>query len=795
MSDDGDRTRREEGGEVSESASRIDPHAILESIPEPVGLVDRLGRILAFNAAGRHVILAVRGQEVALGDDLYSFISEHNHPGVRESLRRAFAGDAHTHRTEAHGHHFETVYSPVRDAGGEVVAVSIRVADVTAREHALGALAELNASLEQRVVQRGEEVRAILASTHDGFALLEPGGRFVEVNEAYCRLVGFSREELLGMNVRDVDAALTPEHLAEAGRKVREKGSASFETRHRRKDGRLVDVDATVNWENVSGGRYIAFMRDITARKEAEAVRDRQLEILDATPDLVGMADDERRVVYINPAGRRLLGVESIGGLRVDDLHPPGFRETFLEEISPTARQGNVWEGETLLRALDGREIPVRQLVIPHVRPDGSVPYVSTVAHDITGEKKAQAEREARAAELASLNVELAEASRAKDEFLANMSHELRTPLTGILGSAELLRAGVHGELNEKQLRTLGILENAGRHLLALLSDVLDLARIGAGRLSIEPDACTLDEICELALALVRTEARRKEIALTFHGPPAPVRFVADPRRLRQILANLLSNAVKFTPPAGRVDLVASADAEEELLRFDVLDTGPGIAPGDLPRLFRPFTQLDARLAREHGGSGLGLSLARGMVELHGGRIEVESEPGKGSRFSVVLPWKAPERRPARARDGATAAAERPAPVSGRLLLVEDDADNRTILAEFLVAQGFTVDAVSNGREALERAAETAYDLVILDIQLPGMDGLEVLRELRSRQTPRVPVLALTALAMVGDRDRILAGGADSYMAKPLALGALRAEVGRLLERRRNPGPREEGSG
>ena len=351
VSDHGDRTRRHETGEVSASAARLDPHAILESIPEPVGLVDRQGRILAFNAAGRRVILAVRGQEVALGDDLYSFISEHNQAGVRESLRRAFAGDAHTHRTEANGHHFETVYSPVRDVDGEVVAVSIRVADVTAREHALGALAELNASLEQRVAQRGEEVQAILASTHDGFALFELGGRFLDVNDAYCRLVGYSREELLGMNVRDVDVGLTPEQLAEAGKRLRETGSASFETRHRRKDGRLVDVDATVNWEDAAGGRYITFVRDITARKEAEAVRDRQLEILEATPDLVGMADEERRVLYITPAGRRLLGVESIEGLRVDDLHPPGFRETFLKEISPTARGGSVWEGETLLRA------------------------------------------------------------------------------------------------------------------------------------------------------------------------------------------------------------------------------------------------------------------------------------------------------------------------------------------------------------------------------------------------------------------------------------------------------------
>ncbi|MDL1951353.1 response regulator, partial [Acidobacteria bacterium ACD] len=196
-------------------------------------------------------------------------------------------------------------------------------------------------------------------------------------------------------------------------------------------------------------------------------------------------------------------------------------------------------------------------------------------------------------------------------------------------------------------------------------------------------------------------------------------------------------------------------------------------------------TQLDARLAREHGGSGLRLSLAQGMVELHGGRIEVDSAPGKGSCFSVVLPWRTPEQRPGRVREDPSGSSRALAAGSGRVLLVEDDADIRTILAEFLEAQGLAVDAVSNGPEALVRAVTHAHDLVILDIQLPGMDGLEVLRELRSGPASGLPVLALTALAMVGDRDRILAAGADAYLAKPVGLDALRAEVGRLIEGRR----------
>ena len=784
---DGRPGRDLRAGEISGTAALLDTHAILESIPEPVGLVDRQGRILAFNAAGRHVIFAARTQEVALGDDLFSFISPHNVAGVRESLDRAFSGEAHTHKTEAGGRHFETVYSPVRGPGGDVAAVSIRVADVTRRENAIAELAALNATLEQRVAERGEELRVILSATHDGFALFRPGAWFEDVNEAYCRLVGYSRDELLRMNLRDVEAGLSPERFEELSRRLREEGSVSFESRHRRKDGGVVDIDATVNWENVVGGRFFAFVRDISARKEAEAVRDRQLEILEATPEFVGMADEERRLLYLNPAGRRLVGLDSIDGVRVADLHPPRTFEFLLREVAPASRRGEVWQGESVLKSADGREIPVFQVVVPHLRPDGSLAYSSTVARDISGQKRAEAEREERAAELTRLNADLARAARAKDEFLASMSHELRTPLTGILGAAELLRVGAHGPLNERQLRSLGFLEEAGRHLLALLSDILDLSRIGAERLSLRQEPCSLGEVCESALAIVREDAKRKDLDLSFLGPPAPVRFVADGRRIRQVLVNLLSNAVKFTPAGGFVELSAGADEETELVRLEVRDTGPGIAPEDIPRLFQRFSQLDSRLSREHAGTGLGLALVKSLSELHGGHAEVESEPGKGSLFRVVLPWR---RQLARGSGSVPALPAERAPEHvpgsrGRILLVEDDDANRTILGEFLRTRGFAVDEVSTGAEAVVRAASTPPDLVVLDIQLPGMDGFEVLARLRAGGGSAPPVLALTALAMSGDRERILKAGADAYLAKPAPLATLDVEIDRLLRESR----------
>ena len=780
--DAGGRCRR---GEASEEASRLDLVSVLESIPEPVGLVDRSRRVIAFNAAGRAVVKLSPSGEIGIGTDFLSFAAAPHEATVRELVDRALAGETCTHRTETKGRVLETVYSPVRDADGEVRAASVRVADVTARERALAELAALNAELEQRVARRGEELRAILSAAQDGFALVGGDDLIIDLNEPLCRLLGYGREELLGMHVHEVGTDLTPEASEALQRTLRTTGTVSFETRARRKDGTAVELGVTATWEEVEGGRYFAFARDLTARKEAEELLVRQLEILEATPDLVGMSDDERRIVYLNPAGRRLLGVDDVTGRRLTEFLAPSFLRRLESEVGPTARAGEVWQGEGALLAEDGREVPVLQVVVPHLRRDGSLPFFSTVAHDVTELKRTQRELEARSRQLTLSNAELERALSARDAFLANMSHELRTPLTGILGAAELLRGGAQGSLSEGQKRTLAFVEDAGRHLLGLVSDVLDLAKVGAGTLRVQTDPCGLAESCESALAIVREAAARKGLSIGCRGPGPGVRFVADGQRVRQILVNLLSNAVKFTPEGGSVELAAEADEEAGVVRFSVRDDGPGIAPEDVPRLFLPFVQLDTRLSRENPGTGLGLPLVRSLAELHGGSVEVESAPGKGSLFTVTLPWR-------RSLPGRPMAA-RPEPVlavspgdggAKRVLLVEDDDANRTILVEFLGSRGFAVDEATNGPEALERAAAGQPDLVVLDVQLPGMDGLEVLARLRASGGRKPAVLAFTAFAMAADRERLLSAGADAYLAKPAPLGVLEREIRRLLEER-----------
>lgn len=389
------------------------------------------------------------------------------------------------------------------------------------------------------------------------------------------------------------------------------------------------------------------------------------------------------------------------------------------------------------------------------------------------------------------------QANVAKSEFLTNMSHELRTPLNAILALTEGLIDEVRGPLNERQHASLGNIHASGRHLLELISDILDLAKIEAGRLDISLEVVVVSEICEASMAFVREIASSKNLSLLFETPHPAARIYADPKRLRQILVNFLSNAVKFTQPGGQVKLAVELLDDREAICFAVIDTGIGIPAEDLTKLFKPFTQLDSSLSRHHEGTGLGLTLVQRLTEMHGGSVAVESESGKGSRFAVVLPTRIPEQERAILSGDAcrieyvtqqesavtTAGGEQEREMPTHVLLVDDNEMNILAIGEYLQDTGFMVTLARDGREALARAGEIRPDIVLMDVQMPGMDGLEATRRLR--QMPGchdLPIVALTALAMPGDRERCLEAGADDYLIKPVSLKHLVKTIRDLLK-------------
>src|SRR5207253_4669586 len=322
---------------------------------------------------------------------------------------------------------------------------------------------------------------------------------------------------------------------------------------------------------------------------------------------------------------------------------------------------------------------------------------------------------------------ELTRAGAYKSQFLANMSHALRTPLNAILGFTQLLHEGEVGPLTAEQTDFLGNVLTSGRHLLRLINDVLDLAKVESGKLDFRPESIDLPELIGELTDILRTTAAEKNVRVDAAVDPAFGRVMVDPARLKQVLYNYLSNALKFTPSGGLVTVRASPEGAD-FFRLEVKDTGPGIRPEDLRRLFVEFQQLDAGATKKHAGTGLGLALTKRIVEAQGGSVGVRSAAGAGSVFWAVLPRQAKgESRPDVARPIAPAVDGAPA-----ILVIEDNAADQSLIVETLTSAGFAVETAATGAQALARFRERTFDGVTLDLLLPDMSGVDVLAQLRA---------------------------------------------------------------
>jgi signal transduction histidine kinase/CheY-like chemotaxis protein len=360
-----------------------------------------------------------------------------------------------------------------------------------------------------------------------------------------------------------------------------------------------------------------------------------------------------------------------------------------------------------------------------------------------------------RTSELSLANAELSRVMQSKDDFLSAMSHELRTPLNAILGLSESLCEGVYGGLTDKQSKSINTIAESGHHLLSLINDLLDIAKIGAGKMDLDWTNSNLEDLCKSSMRFISGLASKKKISISLFTDPIASTIHADQRRLKQILVNLLSNAVKFTEAGGHISLQTRSNPERNAIEISVTDNGIGISNSDIERLFRPFTQLDSKLSRQYAGTGLGLSLVLRLAELHGGSVEVKSELGKGSCFTVSLPWsesKSHFPQPAPGYKNLDISTDRVAAKGPLILLVDDNEINLSTIGDYLRAQDFCVILARNGLEAIQVVRERKPQLVLMDIQLPVMDGIDAISILRADPTLKsLPILALTSRAMVGD--------------------------------------------
>jgi signal transduction histidine kinase/CheY-like chemotaxis protein len=368
-------------------------------------------------------------------------------------------------------------------------------------------------------------------------------------------------------------------------------------------------------------------------------------------------------------------------------------------------------------------------------------------------------------------NQELQRASQLKSEFLANVSHELRTPLNAIIGFSELLQEGSYGPINDEQREFVADINDSGKHLLSLINDILDLSKIEAGRMTLNREEFNLSSLVRECLTVIRPLALKKNLTLSWDLDEAPALAWADSGMIKQILYNLLANAVKFTPEGGQIELLCRSVGRD--LVVSVSDTGIGIPREAQERVFSEFYQVDGSYSRRYQGTGLGLALVKRFAEMHGGEVSVKSTPDEGSTFTFRIPDAIQSTEAATSIRKEISASTQPArPVDGErgvVLVVEDNPVNMRLTRSLLVSSGFQVLEARDSGEAIQQLSRQQPDLILMDVQLPGMDGLELTRRLKKDpKTAEIPTIALTAHAMKGDEERAIEAGCSGYIPKPI---------------------------
>ena len=658
--------------------------------------------------------------------------------------------------------------APIKNDKGSVSGCVLIFRDVSEKRRLESQIAEKLAAarLLASIVESSED--PIISKTLDG--------TIQTWNAAAERLFGYRAEEVIGKHISIV---IPPERISEeddiianlkAGRRIEH-----FETERLRKDGRLVPVSLTISpirddEGNVTGASKM--VRDITAQKLANAEREKLVTLIESSTDFIGICDEAGVPFFVNRAGLELVGLNDIEAARrapVREFFFPEDQEMIMNEFFPKVlAEGH---GEIDVRFRNFRSGEARWMAYKVIalkdESDNTVAF-ATVSQDVT-------ERRQLEQDLRRLAADLSEADRKKNEFLALLAHELRNPLAPIRNAVAILRSNADRDVVDSASQ---MLDRQVGQMTRLVDDLLDMSRITQGKIELRREHVELAPIVNQAVEAVRPFFHGMDQEIIVSLPPEPVYLNADAARLAQVIGNLLSNASKFTDPGGKVWLsVYQSDGEAVL---SVKDTGIGIASQNIPRLFDLFTQVDTSLERSKGGLGIGLTLAKTLIEMTGGSIDAYSEGlGRGSEFTVRLPLEGvagtavPSNDPVR----------RPASIGHRVLVVDDNVDGAESMAMLLQLEGHEALIAHDAYKAMELAEQQRPEAIILDIGLPGMNGYEACETIRQKPWGKNLVLiAVTGWGQEEDRNKSKEAGFNAHIVKPVDHDALLRLLSQLLE-------------
>jgi PAS domain S-box-containing protein len=764
--------RRQRARALRESVSLV--NATLGATADGILVLDLSGRVEGYN--DRFLELWRIPPSLAaekVNERLVGFVADQliDPDEFRRGLARSWAdpgGETRDTLTFKDGRIFER-YTRPRRLGDEVVGLVRSFRDITDRKHAEESL---------RLME------SIVVNTNDAVVLatLDPVSRSYQVifaNAAFTRETGYAREDILG---KDPQSLCSPNvDRSEVHRLIAmlaQKKACRSELLLCRKDGGEIWAEISfVPILDPSGAptHVIGIGRNATERKRMEQELRILSRAIEQCPVTVVITDLAGSIEYVNPKFTELTGyaLEEVRGRNPRVLKSGDTSEDEYRILWETIRTGE-WRGYFHNRKKNGELFWEAARICPIRDSRGNPTHYLAVKEDITDRRRiedalAQAKESAEAASLA------------KSEFLANMSHEIRTPMNGIIGFTQLT---LQTSLDTDQRDYLETVESSAQALLRIINDILDFSKIEAGHLELEREPFSLRETVAGAASTIAPEALRKGLDLSWDvAPGVPDALLGDATRLRQVLLNLLGNAAKFTAKGLiRVEVRGKSAEDGGLeLHFVVKDSGIGIPPAQQRLIFEPFRQADGTITRKYGGTGLGLAISARLVRNMRGTIWVESQVGHGSAFHFTACFGAAEvPREAAEAPGARGETDRP---SLAILVVEDDLISRTLASTVLTHNGHSVATAANGVEALWLVERRPFDVILMDVQMPQMDGFEATERIRRRESRtggRVPIVAMTAHAMKGDRERCLAAGMDDYISKPLDLSQLLALLGTI---------------